>query len=58
MPTNLPPEAKAKWMKAMNAKTDEEKIRGAVEAGQYMWRRRGMRSLEWLVCLAPANQAY
>ena len=26
MPTNLPPEAKAKWMKAMNAKTDEEKI--------------------------------
>ncbi len=26
MPTNLPPEAKAKWMKAMNAKTDEERI--------------------------------
>ncbi len=31
MPANLPPEAKAKWLKVMEAKTPEEKLKALEE---------------------------
>jgi len=48
MPTNLPAEAKAKWIKVMEAKTPEEKIRALEEFLSAVPKHKGTERLrEW-----------